>query len=106
MNKTRPSQSVSSLAMVLGGITLVLASSAFSAQTDAPVGEEKFSEQPATVEEPVSVEKTTAATTTVERTEEVPKDPEPSKKTIESPDVFNPSEEISEDFAVAFPVDI
>ncbi len=29
-----------------------------------------------------------------------------AKKEIESPDVFNPSEEISEDFAVAFPVDI
>lgn len=106
MNKKRPSLSVSSLAMIVGGITLVLASSAFSAQTDAPVDEEKSSEQPATVEEPVSVATTTEATTTVEQTEEVPKDPEPSKKTIESPDVFNPSEEISEDFAVAFPVDI
>ena len=105
MNKIRPSLSVSSLAIVVGGITLVLASSTFSAQTDAPVGEEKFSEQSATVEEPVSVATTTEATTTVEQTE-VPKDPEPSKKTIESPDVFNPSEEISEDFAVAFPVDI
>lgn len=70
--------------------------------------EDKSSETPATVQEPVAVEETPEGTTQTPE-EQQPSELEeqqPGKEVTESPDVFNPTEEISEDFAVAFPVDI
>ena len=86
------------LSICVFGVTLVVTATAFSAeQAEAQVVEEKSSETPATVQEPGSVQQSASEKKT---------DVQPRKKAVESPDVFNPSEEISEDFAVAFPVDI
>ena len=86
------------LSICLSAVALVHVPSAYSAEKASSIEEtsstaeveEKSSETPAMVQEPDSVEET-------------PGEQQPNK---ESPDVFDPSEEISEDFAVAFPVDI
>ncbi len=85
------------LSISLAGTTLVLTSTAFAA-------EEAVDDQVETEEEIVSAEEKVGEP--VEPTGTDPEEPQPQKKVTESPDVFNPSEEISEDFAVAFPVDI
>ncbi len=94
----------------LSGATLVLTSLSFAAEeassmAEEVVVEESPSEVTATIQDPASLPEQTAeeiAEATGEKQEEL----QPPKKAEESPDVFNPSEEISEDFAVAFPVDI
>ena len=90
MNKGRGALCL--LSICLSAVTLVHVPSAYSAEETSSTEEveEKSSETPAMVQEPDSVEET-------------PGEQQPNK---ESPDVFDPSEEISEDFAVAFPVDI
>ena len=85
------------LVITLSSIALLAGTSVFSAEdTDEQVTEEA----PATVQVPVFVEETAVDESTESE------EPKPGKEDVESPDVFNPSEEISEDFAVAFPVDI
>lgn len=96
------------LSICLSAITLVHVPSAFTAEKASSIEdassveevEEKSSETPATVQEPDSVEETP------EGTAQTPEEQQPNKEVTQSPDVFDPSEEISEDFAVAFPVDI
>ena len=105
MNKGR--RALWLLSICLAGVTLAHLPNAFSAEeassmkeAGAQEVEDKSSETPATVQEPVSVEETPEGTT------QTPEEQPPGKEVTESPDVFNPTEEISEDFAVAFPVDI
>ena len=109
------------LSICLAGVTLVHLPNAFSAEEASSIEEassmeeagaqeveDKSSETPATVQEPVAVEETPEGTTQTPE-EQQPgelEEQQPGKEVTESPDVFNPTEEISEDFAVAFPVDI
>ena len=51
-------------------------------------------------------EPTAVSTTAAPSQTDSEKSPQPATKAIKKPDAFTPSEEISEDFAVSFPVDI
>ncbi|MCZ6617598.1 MAG: hypothetical protein O7E57_05655 [Gammaproteobacteria bacterium] len=107
MNKIHPARwrPIWLFCICLAAVTLVPTMRAFSAEeAAAEVVEEKSSKQPETVREPLSELETDE--TPDERQTREPEEQLPEKKVTETPDVFNPSEEISEDFAVAFPVDI
>lgn len=77
----------------LAGVLMLLAA---SAQFTAAQAEE--SSTPAKPEP--AAKSATPSQTTPEKT------PQPATKVVKTPDEFTPSEEISEDFAVSFPVDI
>lgn len=84
---------------------LVMAGSAYWAQETE---EETSNESQSNTSEPESKESTNDQAETEETTEtEKPSAEETETKTSEdTPDVFDPTENISEDYAVPFPVDI
>lgn len=80
-----------------------------SAQTGSPIKTTSNDQQQKTEqadEQPIDAESSNAANTTESKTNESALKPEPKKKPEPRKEVFRPSEEISEDRPVPFPVDI
>ena len=86
-------------------VLLVFAGSAFWAQETE---EEASDESQTNSSEPVSKEPTNdeSETDNTTETEKPPTDETETKTSEDTPDVFDPTENISEDYAVPFPVDI
>ena len=86
-------------------VLLMVAGSTFWAQETE---EESSHDSQTNSSEPQSKEPTNneSEEVDVEKTEEPPTDETETKTSEDTPDIFDPTENISEDYAVPFPVDI
>ena len=89
-------------AVLRGPLLLAIGAAAWSAHGQEAGGEASEAERDAAVEEPDQAEQADAAAGAPESASEN----EGAERSEASPEVFTPSENISEDIAVPFPVDI